>query len=61
MTEEQWERVADVVADRLRDGEKFFNAVKNGLRDCGIRDYDDLASYYCKEMGRRLGKRKSSS
>ncbi|MBT5337714.1 hypothetical protein HN858_02050 [Candidatus Falkowbacteria bacterium] len=61
MTEEQWERVADVVAERLKNKEKFFDAVKYGLRDCGIRDYDDHASYYCKEMGRRLGKRKSSS
>ena len=58
MTEEKWERVADKVADRLRQGEKFYNAVKNGLRDCGIYDYDNHASYYCTEMGRRLGKRK---
>jgi hypothetical protein len=60
MTEAKWDQVADAVAARLKKKEKFFDAVKNGLADCGIYDYKDNASYYCKEMGKRLGKRKKS-
>ena len=61
MTEEEWEEVADAVAERLANKEKFFNAVEGGLRDCGIHNYSRYASEYCKELGRRLGRRRKSA
>jgi len=58
MTEEMWERVCDCVSARLKKKEHFYSAVKNGLLDCGIRDYDQRPRYYCQEVGKRLGARR---
>ncbi len=58
MTEEMWERVCAFVSVRLKSGLEFYEAVKAGLKDCGIHNCSYTPAYYCSEIGRRLGNRK---
>ena len=59
-SEEAWDRLADKVADRLSSGMQFYDAVEAALGESGIHVAKDFEKkrFFCKELGKRLGRRK---